>query len=127
MSLSTPELDGHSPFLGHVIPVNRDGIPMDEAGQGTPTHATKTAAAGTAGNLFSGPDAARRGARILNYLAAPIYLAKGDSGTPASGAPSDFVPSSVDGVPGQYEFHYRPVDQYRYVCAVAGGFTLITW
>lgn len=93
------------------------------------------------GNIISGPLALtagtattaiaafadRRGMRILNYIEAPVYLAYGVTGTPTSGAGSDYVPAAVGGVPGQWECPFAPVGGVRAVCSVAGSITVTVW
>lgn len=97
------------------------------SGQNTVTQTTITLAAGTAQTIIPG-DANINGARILNWITAPVYLANGTTGTPASGAPSDYIPAAAAGpVPAQFEFAYRPVDGVRAVCASAGTLTVETW
>jgi hypothetical protein len=102
-----------------------NALPVKDA-QGTVEFDEITAVAATAGTLMVAA-AGRYGARILNYLSSPIYIVKGSAGTPASGSGSDFVPAAYNGEPGQYTFDYRPVDDYRYVTAASGNFTVITW
>lgn len=97
------------------------------SGQGTVTQTTITLVAGTAQTIIAS-NANIRGARILNWITAPVYLANGTTGTPASGAPSDYIPAAAAGpVPAQFEFAYRPVDGVRAVCASAGTLTVETW
>lgn len=97
------------------------------SGQNTVTQTTITLAAGTAQTIIPA-GATINGARILNWITAPVYLANGTSGTPASGAPSDYIPAAAAGpVPAQFEFAYRPVDGVRAVCASAGTLTVETW
>jgi len=91
------------------------------AAQGIPTFSLITVAAATAGDLLTA-DANRRGARLLNYTAAPIYFWPTVNGaTPPSGAPADVVPAAASGLPGQYEFPYAPTVAFRYVGASAGA------
>lgn len=90
------------------------------AAQGTPVFNSIPVAANTSGSLFTA-DANRRGARLLNYTASPIYFDIRTSGDPASGAPSDVVPAATGGLPGQYEFPYAPTGAYRYIGAGAGS------
>lgn len=68
-----------------------------------------------------------RGIRILNYISAPVYIANGTSGTPASGAGSDYIPAAAAGVPGVLNLPYVPVNGLRAVCASAGGLTVTVW
>lgn len=97
------------------------------SGQGTVTQTTITLAAGTAQTIIAA-SANLRGARILNWITAPVYIANGTTGTPASGAPSDYIPAAAAGpVPAQFEFPYAPVDGVRAVCASAGTLTVETW
>lgn len=91
------------------------------------TQTTITLAAGTAQTIIPA-GASINGARILNWITAPVYLTNGTTGTPASGAPSDYIPAAAAGpVPAQFEFAYRPVDGVRAVCASAGTLTVETW
>lgn len=112
------QVGGNDLAITNPLPIQRS--------QATVSHTTVTAVAATAASLMAA-DAARRGARIVNYLPSPIYIVKGSTGTPSSGAPSDMVPAMISGIPGQFEFGLAPVDDYRYVCASAGTFTLITY
>ena len=94
--------------------------------QGAPTHETKTLVAATAQTILTA-DANRVGARILNFTAAPVYLAPGSVGTPPTGGGSDYVPAAAAGVPGQWESPYRPVGGIRAVGASAGDLTVVSW
>lgn len=94
--------------------------------QGTPTSSTKTLVANTAQTVISA-SATTNGARILNWTASPVYLDNGVTGTPASTAPSDYVPAAASGVPGQYETPFAPKDGMRAVGASAGALTVIVW
>jgi hypothetical protein len=86
-----------------------------------------TAVANTSATLLVAA-AGRRGCRIVNYLSSPIYIVKGNSGDPAMGAGSDYVPPAYNGEPGQFTFtDYRPTDDFRYITAASGAFTVITW
>lgn len=100
------------------------------AAQGTPTTTTITLAAGVAQTIIAA-NANIRGARILSYIsAAPTYLTPGEVGTPASGAPSDFIPVALAGppiVPAQFEFPYAPTNGVRAVNASGGTLTLLIW
>jgi hypothetical protein len=83
--------------------------------------------AGTAATIIAA-NMNLRGARILNWITAPVYIANGTSGTPASGAPSDYIPAAAAGpVPAQFEFPYAPVDGVRAVSATTGTLTVETW
>lgn len=96
-------------------------------GQGTVTQTTITLAAETAQTIIAA-NANIRGARILNWIAAPVYITNGTAGTPASGAPSDYIPAATSGpVPAQFEFAYSPVAGVRAVSATAGTLTVETW
>lgn len=98
-------------------------------GQGTPTQTTVTLVAATAQTIIAA-NANIRGARILNWIADGVYLANGTAGTPASGAPSDYIPAAIAGppvVPGQFEFAYAPVAGVRAVSATGGTLTVETW
>lgn len=91
------------------------------AAQGTPTFTGIDVVAATAGTLLAA-DTNRRGARLTNYTAAPIYFWPTVNGaTPPSGAPADVVPAAASGLPGQYEFPYAPTVAFRYVGASAGS------
>lgn len=93
------------------------------------------------GNIISGPlaltaDAAatiigafaeRRGMMVANYIAAPVYMALGTTGTPASGAGAICIPPAVDDVPGVFVFPFAPVGGVRAVCASAGSLTVTVW
>lgn len=94
--------------------------------QSAPTHETKTLVAATAQTILTA-DANRVGCRILNFTAAPVYLAPGTAGTPPSGGGSDYVPAAASGVPGQWESPYRPVGGIRAVGAAAGDLTVVSW
>lgn len=96
-------------------------------GQGTPTQTTVTLVAATAQTIITA-NANIRGARILNWIADGVYLANGTTGTPASGAPSDYIPAAAAGpVPAQFEFAYAPVAGVRAVSATGGTLTVETW
>ena len=92
----------------------------------TPVAVTKTLVAAAPQTLVAASGAIQ-GARILNYTTSPVYLAPGASGTPANGAPSDFVPAAAAGVPGQWTSPYRPITGLRGVGASAGDLAVITW
>lgn len=83
-------------------------------------------AANTAATLIAA-FADRRGMRVLNYISAPVYLSLGVTGTPASGAGSDYIPAAVGGIPGQWEPPFAPVGGVRAVCATAGSLTVTVW
>lgn len=96
-------------------------------GQGAPTQTTVTLVAATAQTIIAA-NANIRGARILNWIADGVYLANGTTGTPASGAPSDYIPAAAAGpVPAQFEFAYAPVAGVRAVSATGGTLTVETW
>jgi len=91
------------------------------AAQSDPAFSLITVVANTAGDLFTA-NANRRGARLTNYTAAPIYFWPTSNGaTPPSGAPADVVPAAASGIPGQFEFPYAPTVPFRYVGASAGA------
>lgn len=94
--------------------------------QSSPAHATETLVAATPKTVLAA-DANRAGCRIINFTAAPVYLAPGSAGTPPSGGGSDYVPAAVAGVPGQWESPYRPVGGIRAVGASAGDLTVVSW
>lgn len=101
-------------------------VPVADA-QGTVTQTTITLVAATAQTALAA-SANRRGARILNYTASPVYVTvTGVTGTPASGAPSDFIPAAAGGVPGQWEPPFAPVAGVRVVGASAGGLSVMDW
>jgi hypothetical protein len=113
--------------------LNVNGQPVVEANplptiraQRTVEFASITAAAGVSASLFIA-DGGRRGGRILNPLSSPIWITKASSGDPPQGAGSEFVPAAFNGEPGQFTFDYRPTDEFRYITAGSGGFTVITW
>jgi hypothetical protein len=85
-----------------------------------------TLVAATAQTII-GAFAGRRGIRVLNWTASPVYIGEGTTGTPASGAGSDFIPAAASGVPGQWEPPYAPVNGLRAVGASAGGLTVTAW
>lgn len=96
-------------------------------GQGTPTQTTVNLTANTAATIIA-ENANIRGARILNWITAPVYIANGTAGTPASGAPSDYIPAAGTGpIPAQFEFPYAPVAGVRAVSATTGTLTVETW
>lgn len=76
-----------------------------------------------------GAFADRRKFRILNWIQAPVYVSYGTTGTPVSGAGSDFIPAAqvINGVltPSQYEPWIVPVGGMRAVCAVTGELTVV--
>lgn len=100
-------------------------LPVFEA-QGVIANGPLALAAATATTII-GAFPGRRGMRVLNYIAAPVYLSLGTTGTPPSGAGSDYIPAAVGGVPGQWEPPYAPVDGVRAVCATAGSLTVTVW
>lgn len=100
-------------------------LPVFEA-QGLIISGPLALTANTAATII-GAFAGRRGMRVLNYIAAPVYLSNGDTGTPASGAGSDYIPAAVGGVPGQWEPPYAPVNGVRAVCATSGSITVTVW
>jgi hypothetical protein len=127
--------NGGGPIAGVLIEGTTDGAGNITAPTGTtstsPTFVTAaqsdpaftliTVAAATAGDLLTA-NANRRGARLTNYTAAPIYFWPTANGpTPPSGAPADVVPAAASGLPGQYEFPYAPTVAFRYVGASAGA------
>lgn len=100
-------------------------LPVFEA-QGVIASGPITLVANTAQTIIAA-FAGRRGMRVLNYTASPVYLSEGTTGTPASGAGSDFIPAAVSGVTGQWEPPYAPVNGVRAVGASAGGLTVTVW
>lgn len=132
--------NGGGPLAGVVIEgqVDASGAVSTVPGSSstTPTYAAAaqgviasgpiTLAAGVAQTLIGAfPD--RRGMRILNYTASPVYLSNGTTGTPVSGGGSDYIPAAAGGVPGQFEFPYAPVNGVRGVSAAAGDLTVTVW
>ncbi len=67
------------------------------------------------------------GVRILNWTASPVYVSTGTSGTPPSGAPSDFIAAAVAGVPGIYEPPFVPSAGLMGVGASAGDLTVLIY
>lgn len=100
-------------------------IPVAEA-QGVIASGPMTLVADTPLTLIAA-FADRRGMRVLNYTASPVYLTNGITGTPPSGAGSDFIPAAVGAVPGVWEPRYAPVNGVRAVGAAAGGLTITVW
>lgn len=100
-------------------------IPVTEA-QGVIASGEVVLAAGVAQTIIAA-FADRRGMRVLNYTASPVYLTNGVTGTPPSGSGSDYIPAAVGGVPGQWEPPYAPVNGVRAVGAAAGGLTVTVW
>lgn len=74
-----------------------------------------------------GAFADRRGFRVLNYTAAPVYVALGTTGTPPSGGGSDFIPAASGGIPGQWEPPFAPTTGVRAVGAADGQLTVFAW
>lgn len=92
--------------------------------------AKKVTLDGTNPATLIAPNKSLAGARILNWTASPIYLAPGTLavvGTPAAGAPSDFIPAAAAGVPGQYVAEFAPMSGLVAMGASAGDLTVITW
>lgn len=100
-------------------------LPVTEA-QGVIAAGSVTLAANTTSQII-GAFADRRGLRVLNYTASPVYLSQGVAGDPTLGAGSDFIPAAASGVPGQWEPPYAPVGGIRGQGASAGGLTVIAW
>lgn len=94
--------------------------------QGLIAQGSITLVAGVAQQII-GAFPGRVGMRVLNWTASIVYLGNGITGTPASGAGSDYIPAAVGGVPGQWEPPYAPVDGVRAVGASAGGLTVTVW
>lgn len=107
------------PVLGVAI-VNPDGGAPNT--QGAQTKVTLVAA--TAATLLAASTEDRR-VTVLNYIDAPVYVAPGVTGTPASTAPSDYIPAAAAGVPGRYTCPYSPKSGLRVISANAGDLTLI--
>lgn len=120
--------NGRSAFVPGSIPLGADGELAGglKAAQTTLSQ-TKVTLAANAAQTIVAASPNLNGARVLNWTTAPIYLANGTTGTPASGAPSDYVPAASSGVPGQYECPYAPIDGLRAVGAAAGDLTVETW
>lgn len=90
---------------------------------------TVTIVANVPTTLFAADDT-RNGARLLNYGASPVYLSPTDP--PASGPPSEFIPQgAMDQYgniwPGQFEFSYRPVEEWFALSAEDGQVALFVW
>lgn len=100
-------------------------VPVFDA-QGVIASGSATLVANTAQTIIAA-FADRRGMRVLNYTASPVYLSLGTTGTPASGGGSDYIPAAVAGVPGQWEPPYAPVGGVRAVGASAGDLTVTVW
>lgn len=100
-------------------------LPVTEA-QGVIAAGSVTLVANVTSQII-GAFADRRGLRVLNYTASPVYLSQGTSGDPALGAGSDYIPAAAAGVPGQWEPPYAPVGGIRGQGAAAGGLTVIAW
>lgn len=100
-------------------------LPVTEA-QGLIASGPVTLVAATAQTPI-GAFADRRGMMVLNYTDAPVYMAPGTTGTPASGAGSICVPPAAAGVPGSFVFPFAPVTGIRAVGASAGGLTVTVW
>ncbi len=96
------------------------------AAQGVIASGPVTLAAGTPVTLIAA-FADRRGMRILNYTASPVYLTNGVTGTPPSGGGSDYIPAAAGGVPGVWNAPYAPVNGIRAVGAAAGDLTVTVW
>lgn len=110
-------------------PVSDSNPFSTQAAQSAPAFTAVTFAANTASVLMTA-SATRQGARILNYGASPLYFFIGTTGTPGAGN-ADVIPAAASGLPGQYEFPYRPVGAYWAVTATAAtGATAVvveTW
>lgn len=100
-------------------------LPVFEA-QGNIVNGPLALTAATAATAI-GAFADRRGMRILNYIEAPVYLNYGTTGTPPSGAGSDYVPAAAAGKPGVWDAPFAPVGGVRVVCASAGSITVTVW
>lgn len=111
---------------GTAVASQTNPIPVTQA-QGTIASGSFTLAAATAATII-GAFAGRRKFRVLNWIQAPVYISYGTTGTPASGAGSDFIPAAqvISGVltPGQYEPLIMPTGGMRAVCATAGDLTV---
>lgn len=134
--------NGGGPLQGVVVEGQIDpatGAPVTPSGgsatsptfvteaQGTPTAVTRTLVAGEAQTIVLA-DVNIHGARILNWIADAVYLSNGTTGTPTSGAPSDYIPAAAAGpVPAQFEFAYAPVAGVRAVSATGGTLTVVVW
>lgn len=100
-------------------------LPVTEA-QGLIASGPVTLVAGVAQTII-GAFADRRGLRVLNYTASPVYVTNGITGTPPSGGGSDYIPAAAGGVPGQWSPPYAPVNGVRAVGAAAGDLTVTAW
>ena len=117
---------GRTVRLPAFVAVDTAGNPVAGGAQATPTHTKVDLVANQAATIVAA-GTAPRGARILNWTASPVYVTPGSAGVPASGAPSDYIPAAANGVPGQYEPPYAPVDGLRAVGASAGSLTVEVW
>jgi hypothetical protein len=83
-------------------------------------------AAGIGGPVLA-PNKWLGGCRLVNWTASPVYISLGISGTPAQGAPSDYVPAAAGGVPGVLEFRYVPRAGLMGFSTPGGDLTVVTW
>lgn len=102
------------------------GTLVTRRAQATITQTKYTFTAGQVQNIVPA-SATANGARILNFTSGAGYLMPGVTGTPASGAPSDYIPAMGTAGPGQYETPYAPVTGLQLVSVAAGDYTIETW
>lgn len=111
---------------GTTVASPNNPLPVTQA-QGVIASGSLSLAANTA-NTIIGAFAGRQKFYVLNWIQAPVYLAYGTTGTPASGAGSLFIPPAqiINGVltPSQFEPWILPVGGMRAVCATAGDLTV---
>lgn len=111
---------------GTTVASPNNPLPVTQA-QGIISSGPFALTAATAATII-GAFAGRQKFVVLNYIQAPVYVAYGTTGTPASGAGSLFIPAAtvVEGVvyPGQFEPWILPVGGMRAVCAVSGNITV---
>lgn len=122
-TVSNPSVIAGQNGTGAATQINP--LPVTEA-QGVIASGPVTLVANTAQTIIAA-FADRRGMRVLNYTASPVYLSLGTTGTPTSGGGSDYIPAAAAGVPGQWEPPYAPVGGVRAVGASAGDLTVTVW
>jgi len=109
-------------------PVRRVVVLNEDGSHGNPTggQVKVTLEAATAATILAA-SALRTGARVLNWTASPVYVIPGVVGTPASGAPSEYIPAAAAGVPGVWNCPYAPKAGLRAVGAGAGDLTITSY
>lgn len=140
---------GTQPDQTNKTPWNvSDSDPLPVASYGSPTNSQNLAVinpvVNVTGFLFANATTTnpRLGARVINWLTSPIYIAPanatglpGPDPVPGPGALAyaDFVPAynSATGVPGQYCFPFAPQNQWYYLITlpftVGNAFNVLTW